>query len=171
MTRGGIIGLVITGWLALAFQAGAAHMLAVGGAKPDFLLVLVVLAAVVFDWRVGLVYGIFLGLLQDLWIGQYIGLHVLSKGATGFVVGYVTQGIYDESLPVPVLFTFIATVASETLLVLLLEFMGAGRYFVPANLPVGLRAAVYNALITLLLFRKALAFRRAFGREHWEVPW
>ena len=99
-------GVVLATALALALQTTL-----VGTSAVDFVLVVVVYAALTSGPVTGLLTGTFAGLVQDVLANEMIGIGGLAKTIVGFVAGIVgTQFIVAQPLPRFVVF-FAATIA------------------------------------------------------------
>lgn len=67
---------------------------------PDILLILVVFFALLNGEKQGPVYGFFCGLLEDLYVGRFIGMNALSKCLTALVVGRLQGNVFKENIMV-----------------------------------------------------------------------
>lgn len=67
------------------------------GVGPDLMLIFVVFYAIINGSRRGFSYGLFCGLLEDLYFGRFIGMNVLSKGLTAFVIGKFEDNVFKDN--------------------------------------------------------------------------
>ena len=101
---------VLAAALALALQTTLARVLVRGTEAVDFVLVVVVYAALTDGPITGLLTGTFAGLIQDALSTGIVGIGGLAKTVIGFLAGIVgTQFIVAEPLPRFVVF-FVATI-------------------------------------------------------------
>jgi rod shape-determining protein MreD len=77
--------------------------------KPDLLLVIIVLWGLLRGSREGAQLGFFFGLVEDLFVGKYIGLNLLSKALAGYVAGWGESRFYKENLLLPAVGLLVAT--------------------------------------------------------------
>jgi len=153
------VGLAL---ITLVLQTTAAPAMAVRGVVPDLLLVLAVGWALVFGRREGLWAGVVAGALQDLAFGQFIGLHLATKGLVAWGAGLVETRVFKENLLVPIGVVFMAAAAGESLVYLALRGLGP----VPVLRPVWaltenvLPTALYTAAFSPLAYRIAASVRR-----------
>ena len=74
-------------FLAVFLQSTVFGFYSIGGSLPDMVLVFVVFFSVINGAASGTAYGFLCGLLEDLYLGRFIGLNAISKALTGFLVG------------------------------------------------------------------------------------
>jgi rod shape-determining protein MreD len=92
-------------------QCTVVPVVGVGGIVPDVPIVLTVLLALRYGAEAGCLTGFALGLAQDAVAGGPLGLHALSKGLLGFVVGDLPRWMLVTRPLVPVGLAVLATVA------------------------------------------------------------
>ncbi|MEW6661362.1 MAG: rod shape-determining protein MreD [Bacillota bacterium] len=78
-------------------------------AKPDLLLVFIVLWGLLRGSREAAQLGFFFGLFEDLFVGKYIGLNLLSKASIGYIAGWGEKRFYKENLLLPVVGLLLGT--------------------------------------------------------------
>jgi len=78
-------------------------------ARPDLLLVVVVLWGLLRGSREAAYLGFFYGLFEDLFIGKYIGLNILSKALIGYIAGFGEKSFYKENILLPVVGLLVGT--------------------------------------------------------------
>ena len=84
--------LILIGFslLAVLLQLVVAPWLSIRGIKPDFILVLIMFAGMLYGRVYGQLYGFGLGLIVDMiGIGSFFGLSALTKTIAGFLSGYL----------------------------------------------------------------------------------
>ena len=136
----------------LVFESTLFPHLTVAGVKPDFILVLVVFYAMLHGSREGAVIGLIGGLLQDLLIGQFIGLNALAMLLTGLFFGIMEYKVYKESIFIAAITLAVGTFLHETLVWFLGLLIGfSGNYFM-AFKNVILPVVVYNSCLAPFLY-------------------
>lgn len=83
------------------------------GQKPDLLLILVLFTALLEGSAAGFKVGIIVGLVEDILVGKYFGLCILTKMLTGSLVGLVEPKIFKENYLVPIVTLFAGTILHE----------------------------------------------------------
>lgn len=139
--------------LGLALQTSGSPGLMLFGFKPELMLLLTLLFAMLQNRDGGPMFGFFSGLLQDLLIGHFIGLHAGTFMLTAILVGFVTRRFYKENFLVRFFAVFGGTVVGQVLYLL-----GAASFGVSSSWSLGtwstiLATSVLNGLIGMILFR------------------
>ncbi|TDA70051.1 MAG: rod shape-determining protein MreD [Clostridia bacterium] len=116
-----LLGLVVLLVLGLGLETTVSLYLP---AVPDLLLVAVALEALFYGPRQGAVIGLLYGLIEDIYLGRYIGLNALVKTLVGYGIGWGENRIYRDNLLVPVLVLVTATLAANLLWLLVALLVG-----------------------------------------------
>lgn len=132
----------------LVIQATLLPLVAVGGVKPDLLLLVVVSAGLLLGREHGVGMGFFAGLLQDLASGNIFGVSVLSKTATGFVAGSMERKVFKENVLLPVLAVMAATVFNGVVMLAVLAALGMAVDW-PAAMVHTLFVMGYNVVLAI----------------------
>lgn len=103
-------------FLAFIIQGSLGEHLAIRGIRPDFIVTILVYAALANGSFTGIVLGFSVGLLQDLYGPPgTLGLNALSKSIIGYLVGLGKTGLYRESFVTLALVLGIALLIHEGL--------------------------------------------------------
>lgn len=140
-------------FLAFLLQTAVVPHLAIGRARPDLILVVVIIFGLTHGSSAGSGAGFGGGLLGDfLTVGNF-GLGAVSKTLVGYLSGLVEKAILVESLPLMATAVFVASLIQSIimagLLFLLGEIVPLRSLFYSEILP----SAVYTAIIGLFMFR------------------
>ncbi len=140
-------------FIAVLLQSTVLQYIQVAGVKPDFVLILIVFYSLINGSREGALWGIFGGLMQDLFTGSYFGLNALCLGGVGYLVGLGCNRLLRESSMVLSGVVFLATIVTEFFRYLL--FLSLDIMVLPGELVWGLMfpLGVYHAAITLIFYR------------------
>lgn len=138
--------------VALLFQASAVPHLAIAGAQPDLVLILVVLVGFSEGSAWSSLYGFGGGVVQDILGGQVVGLSAFSKAIVGFASGLVERTIFVENVLLPMGAIFVASIVNDFSYAgfnfLLGEQIALSKLFFDIALP----TAAYNALLMPLVY-------------------
>lgn len=137
-----IIGLVL--------ETTFFNRIAIFGAKPDFVLIIVVLIAIKRGSMAGQLYGFVGGLMQDCLSYGVLGIQAMVKAIIGFGSGFLKNKLEENSPLLIMILVFLVTVASG--------FMGAmAKAFFTSYIFLSHEAvrivvsAGYNALLSPLI--------------------
>lgn len=136
---------------AVLLQTTVAPFMAIKKIEPDIILMVVVAYAFLDGSAQGSLVGFAGGLLQDLAVGPVLGLNALAKTVVGYVAGLLEDSILFESIFLPVIAVFIATVFHN------IVFGAAAMVFDRGPLLMSLLvnlapAAAYNSALAVILF-------------------
>lgn len=144
--------LAAIGMVGFLIQSVLGSYLSIGGAIPSPLLEITVALGLLFGWRIGLGTGLIGGLLLDLTAGRLIGLHLLSLGVVGLLVGLLEEKIFKENWFLAGLAGFGGSILAHCLNYLCLAVLGWRVDFVQTFVGAILPSALYNALLTMLVY-------------------
>lgn len=154
--------LVIMALIALTLQSTVFNHLNIAGVKPDIILVMAVCIGVVRGPRQGMIAGLALGLLEDLYLGRFIGMNAICKGSAGFIVGWFTLGAFSENLLVPIISTFLGTIFNGLLYFGIGKFLGL-HWDINLWLLNTLPLAVYNMCLVPFIYPRFYYFAKGMG--------
>lgn len=161
--KGLVYGAVVVA--AALIQSAWLVRLQLWGAVLDPLWPLVVAVGIVRGSEAGAVGGIAAGLVQDLLGGTTLGVNGLSKMAIGFAAGLFERSIYIEDPLLPAVATFVATVAGESLVRLIVIVARLGPVPWPAVVPEILVQGALNGAVAPLAFRLVRAIEQRFDKH------
>ncbi|MGR6835367.1 rod shape-determining protein MreD [Syntrophomonas erecta] len=101
--------LAILPFVAIFLQSTLFSIYSIKGAMPDLILIFVVFHALLSGNLKGSFYGFLCGLLEDLYMGRFIGLNALSKALVGYVVGRLQGVVFKENLLVGIIGVLVGT--------------------------------------------------------------
>ncbi|MFH0855699.1 MAG: rod shape-determining protein MreD [Candidatus Omnitrophota bacterium] len=145
--------LVITFVLGL-FQLALPQYLMVFGVKPDFLLVIVVIASLSLRMRWAILFGASVGLFKDIFGFNGFGLNILLFSCWSFLIVKISRKVSIEDAVVAALLAFVIALLQNIVSGLALIYSGVS---VPAGifLRIVILGSFYTAL-TLPLILKAI---------------
>lgn len=137
-------------FFALVLENSLFNYLKIAGVKPDLLLLVVIFHALLNGPREGFFTGLAAGLLQDLRVGEMLGLFAISKAFTGYLFGLAGRKIYRENLIVAFFCVVIGTFIHGSFVYLLTRAIPLPLSFWPLLTQKMLPEALYNG--TLVFF-------------------
>jgi rod shape-determining protein MreD len=117
------------------------------GAKPDLLLVGVVLVGLLQGKKEALSKGFIVGL-----IGRFVGSNALVKALVGFLSGQVEREIVKENVVIAVSMVWVFTIVNHLLYGALMIVLGNANILGLDYLRTLLTSAFYNGLLTIVVF-------------------
>ncbi|MBI4744927.1 MAG: rod shape-determining protein MreD [Actinobacteria bacterium] len=144
------------------FQTTIAPHLRIMGVQPDLILILTVTYAFIDGPVYGSALGFFGGLLQDFIIARNVGLNVISKTIVGYIAGLLKENVFIESMFLPVVAIFLASIVDQTIYLILGFTFGYQIPFKNVFYRVILPSAVYNSIFSFFIYP---AYRRLIAYE------
>lgn len=138
--------------IAIFLQSTFFASYSIKGVVPDLVLVFIIFYALLNGAEKGARYGLICGLLEDLYIGQFIGMNALSKAATAYIIGRLQHRVFTENVAVGVISVIVGSIINALMLLVL-----AWAYFAAFNIGPGffinvLYQIIYNVLLTTPIY-------------------
>ncbi|MFY9121096.1 MAG: rod shape-determining protein MreD [Syntrophomonadaceae bacterium] len=111
-------------FLAIFVQSTFFNQYSIKGSIPDLVLIFVVFYALFTGEKRGTIYGMLCGLLEDLYVGRFIGVNVLAKGLTGYIIGKTQGNVFKENLLVGIVAVVVGTLINSLAVVFLMMICG-----------------------------------------------
>jgi rod shape-determining protein MreD len=127
--------------------------LRVFGAGPDIMLLLAIAAGIVGGPRVGALFGFAAGIVLDLFLETPMGLSALVFCIVGYAVGNIQGGVLRAAWWIPVVTTFVASVAGVLLYALIATVVGQPHLVTTHLLVVTGVVGVFNAVVSPFALR------------------
>jgi len=155
------VSIVLTSIVSIALiQSTVLNYAAAYGVKPNLMLVFIVCFSLLRGNVEGAVAGFSAGLVQDIVSGKIMGFYSLLGLYLGVVVGSLNKRLYRENILVALFFTFTSTVVYEFLVYFFAVFLPGDRNILFALKGNILPEAVYNSVISGLIFLIVLKMHR-----------
>lgn len=152
-----IWGLVLVFFLVL--QATVLPLVAIGGVRPDLMLIATISAGLLLGREHGVGMGFFAGLLQDLASGNIFGLNVLAKTAIGYFAGLMERKVFKENILLPLLAVMLGTVIHSAVALFILLACGY-KVDIPVEMANTLYLVGYNAVLAIPVHRLVFLIAR-----------
>ncbi len=146
---GTLAGLYI---LAFVLQYGVLNNLGWGVLAPQLLMFFPVFGGMLSGPVSGAKHGAIVGLLQDLVIGRFIGLNIITWAIVGFLAGHTTKGLFKENYFIGIVAIFCACIASAVTYTLLVGLV-SGEFFSMTKISqIVLGGVVSNCILAPILY-------------------
>ncbi|ABI68938.1 rod shape-determining protein MreD [Syntrophomonas wolfei] len=144
--------LFLLPFTAILLQSTIFSFYGIKGTLPDLVLVFVVFFALINGARGGTIYGFLCGLLEDLYLGRFIGVNALSKAFTAYLVGHFQDRVFKENILVALIAVFFSTFINS-LLVFFLALFTHDTFNVDMNIVVTvIYQSIYNTVLGVPLY-------------------
>jgi rod shape-determining protein MreD len=148
-------------------------VIALGGVSPNLLIYFVIFTALAKRPYQAAFWGAIVGLFEDLMIGRYIGLGILSYAFAAYVIAYLRARFYQENLLIPVLAVFIGSFVFGSLYLILAQVIAAPLPFISSFASDVLPQSLYNTALSLAFYipmqfiLHRLQVQREYKRYHY----
>ncbi|HBC91773.1 MAG TPA: rod shape-determining protein MreD [Pelotomaculum sp.] len=149
----------------LLLQTSVLEVVSVAGVKPDLIMLIVVLNGFLLGPREGAFLGYISGIVEDLFLGEYIGLNAISKMAAGYLAGVAGERLYKENMLVATGVTFFSAGAGLLVHYLLLFYLDLHVSPYYALLRLALPTAVYTSLLAPFIFGRIFRYLQVRGKD------
>lgn len=146
--------------VAALLQIAVAPHLAIGGAVPNLMLLVVVTLALTEGPTAGTASGFVAGLFLDVIGSGPIGPTALVLAVAGYLAGSLHENMFAEGWRLPVTVVLVMSISAEMAYGLVVAILGSGVPFGRAFVSVMLPTAVYNAVLALLAYPLLARFLR-----------
>lgn len=96
-------------WIGLILEATVFQIPPMNVIHPGFVLVILVLIALMRGPNTAVIFGIVIGLIQDICYGSFIGLNAFSYGVVAYFAGAVFSQFLHRNLTITFLTTLVLT--------------------------------------------------------------
>lgn len=114
-----VLILIFLPVISIFLQSTIFNTYSIKGTVPDMVLIFVVFYALFNGSSKGTVYGLLCGLLEDLYIGRFIGLNAISKAIVAYAVSRFQVNVFRENIMVGVVTVVASTVLNGILMFLI----------------------------------------------------
>lgn len=155
---------------ALVLQSTVFAQIRLGGARPELVYLVTVVAAFLEGPSSGAIAGFFGGMAQDFLLDQPKGITALTLTLVGYVVGSLRQYAVTPNPLLPVALVGTSTAAAVVFDQLVTFLLGQSHVTFGYVIRIALLSALYNAILTPFLFpviRRVLEASRAKRVFRW----
>ncbi len=92
-----ILILILTFFITYLLQVNFFSWFTIASIKPNLFIILTLFVSLFAGTKVGIPYGIIIGLFCDLLLGKTIGINAVMLGIIAFVAGYLDKNFSKES--------------------------------------------------------------------------
>ncbi len=136
------------------------HHVSVFGVMPNTSLIIIVCFALLAGKKTGSILGLILGLLEDMFFYDVIGVHALIYFIIGYLIGLTDKKVFKENLFLPFVFTAISTFAFHTVYYVFMYFLSINVDFIKLVKNIVIIETVLNSLLSIFLYKQFLKLYR-----------
>ena len=132
--------------LSLILPGTVFHFWSWSGIKPDLLMLLTIYMAMHHRLSSGVLWGLGTGLLEDLYLGRYIGMYMFTLAVVAFLSYWLAERWYRENFLLTTFMVFFVTAVGQVLVAFL--NLGAGLQWSFGDIGrLVIGVSLYNAIL------------------------
>lgn len=133
-------------FLSLILPGTVFHFWSWSGIKPDLLMLLTIYIAMHHRLSTSLLWGLGAGLLEDFYLGRYIGMYTLSLTVVAFLSYWLAERWYRDNFILTTFMVFLVTAVGQIIVAFLT--LGAGLQWPFGDIiHVVFSVSLYNAIL------------------------
>ena len=146
------IGLVITFLIIYFLQVNFFSWFRIFGVMPNVFVILTLFIGLFYNKIAGVTYGIFFGILLDLFIGKKVGISAMMLGIVGLIGGIFDKNFSKESRLTIMVMVFVSTIVFEFGLYFLGYLVFKNSVEILPFIRILLIEAIFNVIITIIVY-------------------
>lgn len=123
------------------------------GVVPNTALIIVVIISLAKGKYLGGIFGIFIGLLQDIIFSSTIGINAFIFFVAGYFIGFIEDTFARDNIINPIIFTGLTTVYYNIMYSLFMFFLSTHITFIDAVKSVFSIEVLYNSVVSILIYK------------------
>lgn len=137
--------------LSLILPGTVFHFWSWSGIKPDLLMLLTIYIAMHHRLPSSVVWGLGAGLIEDLYLGRYIGMYTLTLAVVAFLGYWLAERWYRENFLISTFVVFLVTAVGQIMIAFL--SLGAGLQWSLADIArLVIGVSFYNAVMVPITY-------------------
>lgn len=123
------------------------------GYFPNINLVTIIIIAFLRGKHYGGFFGLITGLIQDILFARVLGVNALIYFLVGFYVGSVQEGLNNDNIAIPMVFSAISTIAYNFLFFTFMFFLARNIQLSVVVKNIFSLEILYNTVLAFILFK------------------
>lgn len=119
---------------------------------PNLFVILTLFIGLFYNKIAGVTYGIFFGILLDLFIGKKVGISAMMLGIVGLIGGIFDKNFSKESRLTIMVMVFVSTILFEIGLYFLGYLVFKSSVEILPFIRILLIEAIFNVIITIIIY-------------------
>ncbi len=146
-----LLRTVLVALVLLVMQMTVAHQIALAGAVPDLMIILVVALVLPRGPVFAVIIGFLLGFLQDLGNASFLGMNALSKSVIAYGIARLGGGLLPENVLFKGLVIVVACLVNDLLTLSVTTSFAVGVIFV-SFFRYSILSALYTGVIGIVVY-------------------
>jgi rod shape-determining protein MreD len=150
-------------------QQAVFSRISIFGAAFDVVFVYIVCFSIVRDNIEGLIIALFTGIIRDCFFPAAFGINTVVFIITAFSIGYLEKRIYKDTIIVPVIFTFFATITKGLLYFSYFYIISYKFDFIKNVIYIVVLESIINCIISIYIYKLILkVYSMGIFKNEWK---
>jgi len=145
------------------FQSTIFQYFRIMDVAPNTSIIIIVTLALLFGKKTGAIVGLCIGLLQDVFFCDVIGVNTLIYFATGYIVGLTDKKVFKENLLLPFTFTGVTTISYHIIYFFFMYFLSINIHFIKLLKNVIFIEVIYNSVLSIFFYKQIIKLYNGTG--------
>ncbi len=146
------ISLIITTFILYFLQANFFSWFNIAGIMPNLFVILILFIGLFGNRTMGTIYGLVVGIILDLMIGNQVGIYSIGLGLIGFVATYFNKNFSKDSRATIMVMVVGATLTFEVLTWLLNYIFVSSNIELLNFVKILVIETIFNLILTIILY-------------------
>ncbi len=146
------ISLIITTFILYFLQANFFSWFNIAGIMPNLFVILILFIGLFGNRTMGTIYGLVVGIILDLMIGNQVGIYSIGLGLIGFVATYFNKNFSKDSRATIMVMVVGATLTFEVLTWLLNYIFVSSHIELLNFIKILVIETIFNLILTIILY-------------------
>ena len=144
--------LVFTFLIVYLLQANLFSWFKIAGVMPNLFIIFILFIGLYTNKYMGIIYGVIIGLLLDLFIARKVGISAIMLGVIGIIGNLFDKNFSKENRITIMVMVVISTIIYEIGSYILGYFVYNTYIQIPAFIQILLIECLYNIIITIIVY-------------------
>jgi rod shape-determining protein MreD len=144
--------LVVTALIVYYLQSNFFSWFNIAGIMPNLFVILALFIGLFSNQTMGTAYGVGIGLVLDLLLGNKIGIYAVTLGLIGFLAAIFDKNFSKDSRMTIMLMVLSSTVIFETISYLMKYILLSTNLEIINFIVILIIEVIYNLLLTIILY-------------------
>lgn len=146
------IVLVLVSLVIYYLQANFFTWFNIAGIEPNVFIIFVLFIGLFSSRTMGTIYGMVIGIILDLLLGNKVGINAITLGITGFVAGEFDKNFSKDSRMTIMLMVVTATILVESINYLLKYMLLSANVEILSFMKILLVEVIFNSILTIIFY-------------------
>lgn len=146
------LGIILTSFIIYFLQENFFNWFTIAGVMPNIFVILILFIGLFTGKNKGTIYGMIIGAFLDFFVGNKLGINIISLGLVGLMAGIFAKNFSKDSRMTIMLMVAGLTFGYETISYLLNYLILDSNLEILLFLKISIIEVIYNIIITIIIY-------------------